>query len=118
MSKNRRRSERIPFSASANIVSEGKSYSGSIQNMSEEGVGYLLTKLPEMTNDFVPQKNIDLVIQDPSGKKYKLNCEVKWYLRGKGRDHSLTLGMQVIDPPPKYKELIASISNRKNSRSA
>lgn len=115
MNNERRKSKRIPCRAKASIIhSGGKSYSGSIQNISEEGVEYLLTSLPDVSSDFVPDKAIDLVLKDSSGKEYKLNCEVKWYLRGKGSDKSLTLGIKITDPPPKYTELIDSLTDGKS----
>lgn len=110
MNKERRRSKRVPFISNADITLAGRSYIGSIKDVSEEGVQYLLALLPEVSNDFVPGSMNELVIKDPSGKKYKLNCEVKWYLRGKGTDRSLTLGMEIKNPPPKYRELIASLT--------
>ena len=48
-----------------------------------------------------------------AGKQYKLNCEIKWYRRGKGSDKSLTLGMKIANPPSKYTELIASLTDEK-----
>ena len=113
MSKERRNSRRVRFGTSASIVFSGKSYAGSIQNVSEQGLQYILTSLPEVASDFVPEKTSDLVLKDPSGKKYKLRCEVQWYLRGKGSDKSLTLGMKITDPTSKYKELIASLTDGK-----
>ena len=93
----------------------GKSYVGTIQDVSEQGVQYILTSFAEVSSDFVPERKNDLVLKDPSGKKYNLKCEVKWYVRGKGKDKSVTLGMKISNPPPKYKELIASLTDRKKS---
>lgn len=110
MAKERRKSKRVPFISVASIVSAGRSYEGSIQNLSEEGVEYLLTSIKKVSKDFIPEKAVSLVLKDPSGKKYKLNCEVKWYLRAKGSSTSLTLGMKINNPPPRYRELIASLT--------
>ncbi len=113
MSKERRKSKRIPFKSNADITFAGKSYLGSIQDISEQGVQYILTSLSEVSSDFIPERKSDLILKTPSGKKYKLKCEVKWYVRGK--DKSMTLGMKISNPPPKYKELIASLTNGKKA---
>lgn len=113
MGSERRATKRIPFKSNADITFAGKSYKGAIQDVSEEGVKYLLTSIPEMSSDYIPEKVMDLVLKDPSGKQYKLNCEIKWYRRGKGSDKSLTLGMKIANPPSKYTELIASLTDEK-----
>ena len=113
MSNERRKKKRVPLKLNANIISAGKSYKGEIQEVSEQGLQYILNSLLEVASDFVPEKTSDLVLKDPSGKKYKLRCEVQWYLRGKGSDKSLTLGMKITDPTSKYKELIASLTTGK-----
>ena len=115
MNNERRNSKRIPFKSNADITFAGKSYMGMIQDISEQGVQYLLTSLPDVSRDFVPERKNDLILKDSSGKKYKLQCEVKWYVRGKGKDKSMTLGMKISNPPPKYKELIASLTNGKKA---
>ena len=113
MSDERRKLKRIPFVSNADMKFAGKSYVGTIQDVSEQGVQYILTSLLEVSSDFVPERKSDLILQDSSGKKYKLKCEVKWYIKGKGKDKSVTLGMKISNPPPKYKELIASLTNGK-----
>ncbi len=115
MSNERRKSKRILFVSNADMKFAGKSYVGTIQDVSEEGVQYILTSFPEVSSDFVPERKNDLVLKDPAGKQYKLKCEVKWYIKGKGKDKSLTMGMKISNPPPKYKELIASLTNGKKA---
>ena len=114
MSNERRKTKRVPFKSNADIIFAGKSYIGAVQDASEQGVQYLLTSLPDVSSDFVPESKTELVLKDPSGKKYKLKCEVKWYLRGKGSDNSITMGMRISDPPSKYRELIASLTESKD----
>ena len=118
MSNERRKTNRILLKSKANITFGGKSYMGTIQDASEQGVQYLLTLLSDVSSDFVPDRKSDLVLKDPSGKEHKLNCEVKWYIRGKGKDKSLTLGMKITNPPPKYKELIASLTDGTDKKPA
>ena len=115
MRRERRRSKRIPFTAKADIISSGRSFPGFIQDVSEEGVLYILSSVPEVSAEFVPDKHLGLVLKDPSGKECRMECELKWYTRGKGSDRSMTFGMMVNDPPPNYKELIDSLKEEKQA---
>lgn len=106
----RRKSERLPFSSDANIVLRDQSYTGAIENVSEDGVEYLLTSTIQTTEDLMPEKLIDLNFKTPSGKHISLTCEVKWYLKTPEDGKKLTMGMRIINPPAEYRELIKELN--------
>ena len=106
----RRLSQRIPVTLDAHVSSGGKTYTGFIENVSKEGVEYLMVSSIEASKDFKPEKIIELYFQIPSGETLNLNCEVQWLLRASPNDKTLTLGMKIIDPPTKYKEFINSLN--------
>ncbi len=106
----RRLSKRISAYINANVFSGGKTYDGSIENVSEEGVEYLMTSLIEAPKNFTPEKIIVLNFQIPSGETLNLYCEVKWFLRTPPFNKKLTLGMKIIDPPPTYKEFVKTLT--------
>ena len=108
----RRKSERLPFSSGASIVFRDRSYAGAIENISEDGVEYLVTSTIQTTEDLTPEKLIELNFQTPSGSNISLKCEVKWFLRTPGDGKTLTLGMKIIDPPAEYRELIKDLNNK------
>lgn len=110
----RRKSERLPFSSNASIVFRGQTYAGSIENVSEGGVEYLLTSSIKTSEDLTPEKLIKLNIQTPSGRNISLSCEVKWFLKMPQNGKKLTMGMKIINPPDEYRELIKEL-NSKNS---
>ncbi len=107
----RRRSERITYNLEANVIFAGNTFVGSIANVSEDGVEYLLTSLPDMTEDFTPDKIIDLNFRAPTGETINLKCEVKWFHRTSPNDKSLTLGMRIINPPSEYTALLNSLNS-------
>jgi hypothetical protein len=107
----KRASERVPYSLDAKIISAGKTYDGSIENVSEGGIEYLMTSLVETPKQFIPDKVIEINFQVPSGEILHLTCQVKWYLEIDPHDRKLMLGMKIIDPHQRYKELLRKLSN-------
>jgi hypothetical protein len=105
----KRQSNRVICNLNANIISGGKSCGGFIDNVSEDGIEYLITSAIKSSIDFVPEKMITLSFQTPAGKKLNLDCEVKWYIRTAPDDETLTLGMKILNPPATYYEFIQNI---------
>ncbi len=107
----RRRAERITYNLDANIISSGNTFTGSIENVSEDGVEYILTSLLDTSKDFTPDKIITLNFRAPTGETINLKCEVKWFARTSPNDNaSLTMGMRIINPPSEYTTLINSLN--------
>jgi len=107
----KRVSERVPYRLDAKIISAGKTYDGVIENVSEGGMEYLMTSLVETSKHFVPEKIIEINFQISSGETLHLKCQVKWYLEVDPHDRKLMLGMKILDPHHKYKELLRNLSN-------
>lgn len=105
----KRLSNRIICNLNANIISGGTSCGGFIDNISEDGVEYLMTSAIKSAKDFIPERLITLNFQTPSGKMLYLDCEVKWYLRTAPDDETLTVGMKILDPPSEYQEFLQDI---------
>ena len=104
---NTTRPKRTPVILEAVLISGGIRYSGFIANFSESGVGvYVETTSPETPVHCNPGKIFTLKFQIPSGETICLNCKVKWLHQHKTPNHCLTnsMGMEIIDPPPKYRE--------------
>jgi len=105
----KRSSERVAISADAKIISAGKAYDGSIENVSEAGMEYLMTSVVETQKDFVPDKIIEVNFQVPSGEILKLQCQVKWYMETDPHDRKVMLGMKILNPPGSYKGWIRDL---------
>ena len=103
----KRLSQRIPCNLNATISSEGYTFDGFIENVSEGGVEYLITSSITSSGNFTPKKLIKLHFQIPSGEKLDLDCQVEWFLKTPhDKDKSLILGMKVINPPALYRKLV------------
>jgi len=104
----RRRSKRKIVSLEARLVSGGVRLAGVIENLSEEGI-YMRTAPTKSVIDFSPGTPLELSFQLPSGEMLNLHCNVKWAY--KTLPHGLTnsIGMEIINPPQKYKEFLKSL---------
>ena len=98
-----------PYPA-ARLVSKNEIYDVAIDEVFEDDVEYLMTVSILASNDFSADRIIDLMLQTPSGYSLSLTCEVKWYLKGTPHNKKLILGMKVLTPTPKYKELLKNIN--------
>ena len=100
---NNRRHKRFAISLHANIIIGEKTYKGLIGNISEEGVLYSLTTFIQTDDKFLPQKNVGLNFDLPTGETVDLNCEVRWFIKPSNTGKTLMLGLYIIDPSPAYK---------------
>jgi len=95
-----------------NLIASGQQYSGSIINISEEGVGMfvLKTSFPDSTINCTKGSLLKLEVQSTLGVYVMLQCRIKW-LRIKKCPMGITtsMGMQVIDPPPSFVKLFKSL---------
>ena len=105
----KRLSKRIPVRLEAYIFSGDKTYVGFIDNISGSGFQFLIVTTILAPKDFKPDNIIQLYFQVPSGETLKLFCKVKWYLKKSSDNKPATLGIEIIDPPPKFKEFIRTL---------
>ena len=103
----KRQHKRFVITLSAKVIIGGKSYSGVIGNVSEEGVSSTITTCIKTDEQFTPHKIIHLVFELPSGDTVNLDCEIRWYLRPRENGPNLILGLFIVAPPAKYTEWIA-----------
>jgi hypothetical protein len=102
----RRHFERITCHFDATIVSGDRVYEGFIGNISEEGLEYLMTAYVQSPKDFTPERVVQLSFPLSAEECLELNCEAMWFLRAASLDQTL-IGMRILNPPRRYKELIS-----------
>ncbi|MHA2217860.1 MAG: PilZ domain-containing protein [Candidatus Hodarchaeales archaeon] len=104
----RRRYKRFNVRFHSVILSKGNSYAGSIENVSEEGLAYIMSTLNEAKKDLLPEEKIKLIILTPSGYTLNLNCEIRWS-NAHRENEKFCIGAKIIDPPVKYKEFLETL---------
>jgi hypothetical protein len=107
----RRRSERKVVSIKAELVTDSATYTVFIENINKNGL-YIVTKPERVRVDFTPGKTYDVRFETPSNELINLHCRVVWSY--KTPPHGLTdsVGMEIIDPPAKYREFINNLRSQ------
>lgn len=93
----------------AEMVMEGNTYEGFIENCSREGILKIIPH--ERLQNFLPGTTIEIRFQTPSGKTLNLNCEIRWLRFQTNMPFGLNhfVGMEIINPPRLYNEFIQTI---------
>jgi hypothetical protein len=108
--REKRLSRRIDVHIEAEITFGGKTYAGIIKNVSESGVGYLMTSSMEEPEPLAPMKTVEIIFKTSSFQIYELSCTVAWFSKTLPYGKTSILGMKIIDPPQSYKDWIKNIS--------
>jgi hypothetical protein len=98
--------ERIPVSLKAKIISNGKRYEGTIQNISIVGIMFSTNATVKVSLNEI----VEVKFKPPSHKTFKLHCRVKWFrtMNGSG-NFKFNMGMEIINPPIIFKDYFNSI---------
>ena len=102
--------ERVRVNLSGNISSGGKTYEGLIENVSTEGMEYLISSSIKVSKDFIPEKIMEVNFETPSGSILNLTCDVICFLRPEPEERTVVFGMKVQEPPPQYVEFIDTLN--------
>jgi hypothetical protein len=112
----KRQSIRIDYKLRAELTFKDKTFKGFIENFSREGIFKII--IPErQLAEFIPGIIVKVNFQDPSGKTFELQGEVKW-LRIKSEPPigvKYNMGIEIINPPQKYKEFVEDLFEKSSS---
>ncbi|TNF54847.1 PilZ domain-containing protein [bacterium] len=105
----RRRSERIQVRLKAERISADNGHSVFIENMSESGI-CMITAPSTHSVSFHPGSEVVLKLEFSTGETLDINCRVVWsYQKTPPDGLTNSVGMEIIEPPLKYKELIKTL---------
>ena len=105
---NARRADRVILNLPAEIIIQGTHYASSIENLSEDGA-YIIAASSENTGAFSPDTVLELKFNFPSGETQLLSCKVKWSYLTPPYGFTNSMGLEIIDPPLSYKDLLRSL---------
>ena len=109
LSMERRLFERKTVHLKAERLSGDESNAVFIKNISEQGL-QIITTPAERADDYPPDTFFDLRFQLSSGETIELQCIVKWaYQNDPPDDLTSSVGMEIIDPPLRYKEFVKNL---------
>ena len=102
----RRRHKRIYVHLKASITVDDQTFEGYVENISESGIGFLMSSPGRFKDDFLTNKDIELTLQMQPDKTIDLNCVAKWAKTGLSTSKIVGIGMNIIDPSPEYLDLV------------
>ncbi|MHA2220179.1 MAG: PilZ domain-containing protein [Candidatus Hodarchaeales archaeon] len=103
----KRRSNRKVVNIQAQLTSSDRTHNVFIQNFSKEGL-YLVTTPLNQEADFNSEEIHELKFNLPSGEVINLNCKLIWSYKTPPHGITISIGMEVINPPPEYEAFIKS----------
>jgi hypothetical protein len=103
-----RLSGRVIVDLPAEIICGERRYAGSIENLSVEGA-YVVTAPLKSPSGISPDAIIEMRIHLPSGEKLNLNCKIKWSYLTPPHGYTNSIGLEILDPPPEYKEYLKAL---------
>lgn len=103
---------RQPSHLHARLSINHTTYEGVIEDVSEVGMGYLITTSFEAAQGITPKNIATLDFQLPSGALIHVNCEIVWTSSKLFNENKLTVGVKILDAPLEYREWIMSRGHR------
>ncbi len=102
----RRHTERTAVNLDAELISDGVSYAGTLENLSEDGI-FIKTAHTKNAIDFTPGKIFQVKFQPSPGETLNLSCEAIWfYTETSSMGLIFSIGMKIINVPQRYKEFL------------
>lgn len=93
---------RVAVRFEAEIASNGTVHPGRIKDISEEGLGSILTTQIDVGAGFSPEQLIRVNFQLPNGQRQSFECEIRWLIWDDPEQKQLTLGVKIIKPTAEY----------------
>jgi CheY-like chemotaxis protein len=106
----KRLSEQTSVNLYARITLGGNTYDGYIENAAREGAEYLMTFCIKVSEGFKPEKIAEIDFKIPASGSVKLTCEIIWFCVSPHDNRTEVLGLEIKNPPLKYREFIESLS--------
>lgn len=103
-----RAARRFAVKLNSVVMANGRSYLGSIENVSAKGLSYRMDTVKQTIHEFTPETVIRLILITQSHEPLNLKCEVRWLLLSLSDDpklnySTLDLGLKIINPPGSYR---------------
>jgi len=94
----RRLFKRIAFGVKAEIIHNGKSFQGVIEDLSETGAN-IITDPIEDASGFVRGTEIELTFRPLDDDIIALNCRIQWIQKAYPNSQIYKIGMVLVNPP-------------------
>jgi hypothetical protein len=92
----------------AELIYGGVHCASLIENISHKGV-YAVASPANSSFAFTPDSSVELKFEFPAGEKQHLHCRIKWSYKTPPHKLTSSVGMEIIDAPPSFNEMLESI---------
>jgi hypothetical protein len=93
----RRLFKRIAFGVKAEIIIDGKSFGGVIEDLSETGAN-IITDPIEDASGFVQGAEMELKFRTANDELFILNCRIQWIHKAYPKSQIYKIGMVLLNP--------------------
>ena len=100
--------DRIIVRLKAVMISEGMSYVGMIENISEYGL-YMIAIPTKQTIDFTPGILHEMTLRASSGETISVHCKLQWSYETPPYGLTKSIGMEILDPSPEFRLFLATL---------
>lgn len=104
----KRRGRRVSVSLSAERISGDSKHSIFIENLSENGICIIATP-SKKTASFKPGAQVTVRLKLSSDITINLDCIVIWSHKSEPNGITVSVGLEIIDPPEKYKAFVKKL---------
>jgi hypothetical protein len=81
---------------------------GLVENISHKGI-YAVASPTNTSFNFTPDSSVELKFEFPAGEKQHLHCRIKWSYKTPPHKLTSSIGMEIIDAPSSYNEMLESM---------
>ena len=93
-----RKESRHPANVRAEILYNGRVYSGVIDNLSASGVGIVTDQLEKKVN-FAQYDPLELKFRSPSGEEFHIKCTIMWANYITSQNLRYRIGLELVGRP-------------------
>jgi hypothetical protein len=96
------------FGYKVEVLADGKSYVGIVENISEKGL-YMIVNPSKTSIDFTSRTKLELKFQLSSGESLNLLCQVKWSYKTPPHGLTYSMGVEILKQSPEYIEFFSAL---------
>jgi hypothetical protein len=101
--------KRLPLGYRAELVAYNVTYEAFVENISEHGMSLKIVQIStDHTFEYI--SDVALKIHPTFGKRIVLSGRKKWSSKNSPNSIIESIGIEIINPPPEYKELYQGVS--------
>ncbi len=104
----KRRSRRISVYLSAERISGDSNHAIFIENLSESGICMIATP-SKKTAGFKPGAPVTVKLKMSPNETINLDCRVIWSHKSESNSITVSVGLEIINPPEKYREFVKKL---------